>query len=80
MNDTNSKFAGYQWYNAQNKAKEAVQQSAIALAQISESSLLSNKQLEALIVYSCNRLRVYLQSNSNVSDRTLCDDIPTKSD
>ncbi|WP_341526616.1 caspase family protein [Nostoc sp. UHCC 0302] len=42
-------FAGYQWYNAQNKAKEAAQQSAIVLAQTSESSLLSNRQLEALV-------------------------------
>ncbi|MEH2291409.1 WD40 repeat domain-containing protein, partial [Nostoc sp.] len=35
--------------------------------------------LNDLIVYSCARLRVYLQSNPNVSDRTLCDGIPTKS-
>ena len=36
--------------------------------------------LDDLIVYSCNRLRVYLQYNPNVSDgdRTLCDGIPTK--
>ncbi|MEH2247275.1 WD40 repeat domain-containing protein, partial [Nostoc sp.] len=40
-----------------------------------------NNNLNDLIVYSCNRLRVYLQSNPNVSDRdrTLCDGIPTKS-
>jgi WD40 repeat protein len=42
-------FAGYQWYDAQNKAKEAAQQSAIALAQTSETSLLSGKQLEAAV-------------------------------
>ncbi|MEH2135366.1 WD40 repeat domain-containing protein, partial [Nostoc sp.] len=37
--------------------------------------------LDDLIVYSCNRLRVYLQLNPNVSDndRTLCDGIGTKS-
>ncbi|WP_448266878.1 nSTAND1 domain-containing NTPase [Nostoc sp. DSM 114159] len=42
-------FAGYQWYNAQNKAKEAAQQSAISLAQSSEASLLSDRQLEAVV-------------------------------
>ncbi|MDZ8089159.1 MAG: caspase family protein, partial [Nostoc sp. DedQUE12b] len=42
-------LAGYQWYNAQNKAKEATQQSAIALAQSSEASLVTNRQIEALI-------------------------------
>ncbi|WP_322702002.1 caspase family protein, partial [Nostoc sp. DedQUE08] len=42
-------FAGYQWYNAQNKAKEATEQSAIALAQTSEASLLSDRQLEAAV-------------------------------
>ncbi|WP_375470942.1 hypothetical protein, partial [uncultured Nostoc sp.] len=35
--------------------------------------------LDDLIISSCNRLRDYLQSNPNVSDRTLCDGIPTKS-
>ncbi|MBE8970512.1 caspase family protein [Nostocales cyanobacterium LEGE 12452] len=42
-------FAGYQWWNAQNKAKEATQQNAIALAQSSEASLLSNRQIEAVV-------------------------------
>ncbi|MBW4428047.1 MAG: hypothetical protein KME50_27300 [Nostoc desertorum CM1-VF14] len=42
-------FAGYQWWNARNKAKEATQQSAIALSQISETSLVSNRQLEAVV-------------------------------
>ncbi|MDZ7996175.1 MAG: caspase family protein, partial [Nostoc sp. EspVER01] len=42
-------FAGYQWYDAQNKAKEAAQQSAIVLAQTSEISLVSNRQLEAVV-------------------------------
>jgi hypothetical protein len=56
-------FAGYQWYNAQNKAKEATQQTAIALAQSSEASLLSNRQLEALIAA--------LQSNRQLSGKTL---------
>ncbi|MDZ8138591.1 MAG: hypothetical protein RM049_25340, partial [Nostoc sp. DedQUE04] len=35
--------------------------------------------LNDLIVYSCNRLRIYLQSNPNVSDKHLCDGIGTKS-
>ncbi|MEH2459769.1 WD40 repeat domain-containing protein, partial [Nostoc sp.] len=35
--------------------------------------------LDDLIVYSCNRLRVYLQSNPNVSDKHLCDGVGTKS-
>ncbi|WP_254625967.1 WD40 repeat domain-containing protein [Nostoc sp. TCL240-02] len=35
--------------------------------------------LEDLIVYSCNKLRGYLQSNPNVSDKHLCDGIGTKS-
>ena len=56
-------FAAYQWYNAQNKAKEAAQQSAIALAQSSESSLLSNKRLEAVVVA--------LQSNRQISGRPI---------
>ncbi|MEH2062328.1 MAG: caspase family protein, partial [Nostoc sp.] len=60
-------FAGYQWYNAQNKAKEAIQQSAIALAQSSESSLVSNKQIEALIAAT--------QSNRQLSGRTLRKDV-----
>ncbi|MEH2305913.1 nSTAND1 domain-containing NTPase, partial [Nostoc sp.] len=42
-------FAGYEWYIAQNKAEEATQQSAIALAQSSESSLLSDRQFEAVV-------------------------------
>ncbi|MBN3881361.1 MAG: hypothetical protein HWQ42_34940 [Nostoc sp. JL23] len=42
-------FAGYQWWNAQNKAKEATQQSTISLAQSSETALLSDRQLEAMI-------------------------------
>jgi len=33
-----------------------------------------------LIIYSCARLHGYLQSNPNVSDRTLCDGIGAKSD
>ncbi|MDZ8226351.1 caspase family protein [Nostoc sp. ChiVER01] len=37
------------WYYALNKAKEAIQQSVIALAQSSEASLISNRQLEALV-------------------------------
>jgi WD40 repeat protein len=37
------------WYYALNKAKEAIQQSAIALAQTSETFLMSNRQLEALV-------------------------------
>ncbi|MDZ8094589.1 MAG: caspase family protein [Nostoc sp. DedQUE05] len=42
-------FAGYQWWNAQNKTKEATQQSTISLAQSSETALLSDRQLEAMI-------------------------------
>ncbi|WP_375470943.1 caspase family protein, partial [uncultured Nostoc sp.] len=42
-------FAVYQWYNTQNKARETVRLSAIALAQTSETSLLSNRQLEAVV-------------------------------
>jgi WD40 repeat protein len=42
-------FAGYQWYNAHNKAKEAAEQSAIVLAQTSETSLLSNRKIDALV-------------------------------
>ncbi|MDF5737276.1 MAG: WD40 repeat domain-containing protein, partial [Nostoc sp. S13] len=60
-------FAGYQWYNAHNKAKEAVEQTAIALAQSSESSLVSNKQIEALIAA--------IQSNRQLSGRTLRKDV-----
>ena len=56
-------FAGYQWWNAQNKAKEAAEQSAIALAQSSEASLLSNRQLEALVTA--------LQSGRQISGRPL---------
>ncbi|BAT51983.1 WD-40 repeat-containing protein [Nostoc sp. NIES-3756] len=36
--------------------------------------------LDDLISYSCARLNPYLQSHPNVSDRTLCNDIPTNSD
>ncbi|MDZ8031507.1 caspase family protein, partial [Nostoc sp. DedSLP04] len=60
-------FAGYQWWNAQNKAKEAAQQTAIALAQSSESSLVSNKHIEALIAAT--------QSNRQLSGRTLRKDV-----
>ncbi|BAZ49856.1 WD-40 repeat-containing protein [Nostoc sp. NIES-4103] len=42
-------FAGFQWYSAQSNAKKAAQQSAITLAQTSESSLASNRQIEALV-------------------------------
>ncbi|MGJ5672185.1 MAG: caspase family protein [Nostochopsis sp.] len=56
-------FAGYQWYNAQNKAKEAIQQSAIALAQSSETSLLSHRQLEAVVAA--------LQSGRQLSGRPI---------
>ncbi|WP_268744026.1 hypothetical protein ACF3DV_24640 [Chlorogloeopsis fritschii PCC 9212] len=37
-------------------------------------------ELNDLIIQSCTRLRSYLQSNPNISDRTLCDGIGTKSD
>ncbi|MEH2299314.1 MAG: caspase family protein, partial [Nostoc sp.] len=60
-------FAGYQWYDAHNKAKEAAQQSAIALAQSSEASLVSNRQIEALIAAT--------QSNRQLSARTLRKDV-----
>ncbi|WP_335084629.1 nSTAND1 domain-containing NTPase [Nostoc sp.] len=60
-------FAISQWYDAQNKAKEAAQQTAIALAQSSESSLVSNKQIEALIAAT--------QSNRELSSRTLRKDV-----
>ncbi|MBD2415699.1 WD40 repeat domain-containing protein, partial [Nostoc calcicola FACHB-3891] len=45
-------------------------------------NLIISGSLNDLMIYSCNRLHVYLQSNPNVSDRdrTLCDGIPTKSD
>jgi WD40 repeat protein len=63
-------FAGYQWYDAHNKAKEATnkakeaaQQSAIALAQSSEVSLLSNRQLEAVVAA--------LQSGRQISGRPI---------
>ncbi|MEH2254426.1 nSTAND1 domain-containing NTPase, partial [Nostoc sp.] len=42
-------FAGFQWYDAQNKAKEAAEQSTISLAQSSETSVLSDRQLEAVV-------------------------------
>ena len=42
-------LAVYQWWNAQKNAKVAQQQGVIALAQISETSLLSNKHLEATV-------------------------------
>ncbi|MBN3943729.1 caspase family protein, partial [Nostoc sp. NMS9] len=60
-------FAGYQWYDAHNKANEAAQQTAIALAQSSESSLVSNRQIEALIAAT--------QSNRQLSGRTLRKDV-----
>ncbi|MEH2025364.1 nSTAND1 domain-containing NTPase, partial [Nostoc sp.] len=67
-------FAGSQWYDVQNKtkqvtnkAKEATEQSAIALAQSSEASLLSNRQIEALIAAT--------QSNRQFSDRTPREDV-----
>ncbi|WP_292875811.1 caspase family protein [Nostoc sp. NMS1] len=63
-------FAGYQWYDAHNKAeeatnkaKEAAQQSAIALAQSFEVSLLSDRQLEAVIAA--------LQSGRQISGRPI---------
>ncbi|MBH8564879.1 caspase family protein [Nostoc sp. CENA67] len=61
-------FAVYQWYNAQNKAKEAIQktqQSVIALAQTSETFLLSNKHFEALVAA--------LQSGRQLSGRPVKD-------
>ncbi|MDZ8090213.1 MAG: WD40 repeat domain-containing protein, partial [Nostoc sp. DedQUE12b] len=44
-------------------------------------NLIISGSLNDLMSYSCNRLRVYLQLNPNVSDRdrTLCDGIGTKS-
>ncbi|MDF5740345.1 hypothetical protein, partial [Nostoc sp. S13] len=42
-------------------------------------NLIISGSLNDLMIYSCNRLHVYLQSNPNVSDRTLCDGIGTKS-
>ncbi|MFW9261055.1 WD40 repeat domain-containing protein, partial [Nostoc sp. CALU 546] len=56
-------FAGYQWWNAQNKAKEAAQQSAVALAQSSEASLLSDRQLEAAVAA--------IQSGRQISGRPI---------
>ncbi|MDZ8139172.1 MAG: caspase family protein, partial [Nostoc sp. DedQUE04] len=56
-------FAGYQWWNAQNKAKEATQQSTIVLAQSSETSLLSDRQLEAAVAA--------LQSGRQISGRPI---------
>ncbi|MDZ8078015.1 MAG: hypothetical protein RMX35_02745 [Nostoc sp. DcaGUA01] len=50
----------------------------LAVAEAYLAKYLNN--LDDLIVYSCSRLRVYLQSNPNVSDKHLCDGIPTKSD
>ncbi|MBD2340125.1 hypothetical protein H6G64_24465 [Calothrix sp. FACHB-156] len=58
-------FSAYQWYSAQNKAKEAAQQSTIILAQTSKSSLLSNRQLEALVAA--------LQSGRQLSGRPIRD-------
>ncbi|ODG99476.1 hypothetical protein A4S05_37535 [Nostoc sp. KVJ20] len=55
----------------------------IASASLDKSVKLWNAgtgNLKNLIAYSCTRLRPYLQSNPNVSDRTLCDGIGTKSD
>ncbi|MFN6472111.1 MAG: caspase family protein, partial [Nostoc sp. SerVER01] len=42
-------LAVYQWWNAQKNAKVAQHQGVIALAQTSETSLLSNRQLEAAV-------------------------------
>ncbi|MEH1847983.1 MAG: caspase family protein [Nostoc sp.] len=56
-------FAVSQWYDAQNKAKEAAQQSAIVLAQTSEASLVSNRQLEAVVAA--------LQSGRQISGRQI---------
>ncbi|MEH2060902.1 MAG: hypothetical protein V7K50_01315, partial [Nostoc sp.] len=45
------------------------------------NNLIISGSLNDLMSYSCNRLRVYLQSNPNVSDsdRSLCDGIGNKS-
>ncbi|MEH2173915.1 nSTAND1 domain-containing NTPase [Nostoc sp.] len=54
----------------------------IASASLDKSVKLWNTatdNLENLIAYSCTRLRPYLQSNPNVSDKHLCDGIDTKS-
>ncbi|MEH1840910.1 MAG: caspase family protein, partial [Nostoc sp.] len=42
-------LAVYQWWNAQKNAKVAQQQGVIALAQTSETSLLSDRHLEAVV-------------------------------
>ncbi|WP_375467236.1 caspase family protein, partial [uncultured Nostoc sp.] len=42
-------LAVYQWWNAQNKAKEVAQQGVVTLAQTSETSLLSDRHLEAVV-------------------------------
>jgi WD40 repeat protein len=38
-------------------------------------NLIISGSVEELMSYSCNWLRPYLESNPNVSDRTLCDGI-----
>ena len=51
----------------------------IAAASKKGNIILWNIDLDDLLVLSCDRVRNYLQNNSNVeeSDRSLCDDIPS---
>ncbi|MEH1833594.1 MAG: caspase family protein, partial [Nostoc sp.] len=58
-------LAVYQWWNAQKNAKVAQQQGVIALAQTSEASLLSDRQLEAAVAAT--------QSGRQISGRILQD-------
>ncbi|MEH2321845.1 nSTAND1 domain-containing NTPase, partial [Nostoc sp.] len=60
-------FAGYQWYDAHNKAKEATEQSTISLAQSSETSLLSDRQLEAVIAATQSGRQVLGRPIKNVN-------------